>query len=92
MYAPYGPFWAMVAEMVPRNVVGESMALINTAGALGGGIGTYGVGRMKDAVGLGPAFIFMAAALLASGILTILIRVRAAERNSAFAIPIESTK
>jgi sugar phosphate permease len=88
MYAPYGPFWAMVAEMVPRNVVGESMALINTAGALGGGIGTYGVARMKDAVGLGPAFIFMAAALLASGVFTLLVRVRSFHPAGAFPVVI----
>lgn len=75
MYAPYGPFWAMVAEMVPRNVVGESMALINTAGALGGGIGTYFVGWLI-ARRPGPAFIFMAAALLLSGTFTLLVRLR----------------
>lgn len=75
MYAPYGPFWAMVAEMVPRNVVGESMALINTAGALGGGIGTYFVGWLSS-FRLGPAFIFMAAALLLSGTFTLLVRLR----------------
>lgn len=90
MYAPYGPFWAMVAEMVPRNVVGESMALINTAGALGGGIGTYYVGWMKDAVGLGPAFIFMAATLLASGIFTLLVRVRPLHPPGAFPVVIAS--
>ena len=91
MYAPYGPFWAMVAEMVPRNVVGESMALINTAGAVGGGIGTYFVGWLKDSIGLGPAFIFMAAALVASGIFTLLVRTRADHALAAFpALPVEA--
>ena len=83
MYAPYGPFWAMVAEMVPRNVVGESMALINTAGAVGGGIGTFFVGWLQSAKGLGPAFIFMAAALLLSGVFTLLVRVRFTESTAA---------
>ena len=45
MYAPYGPFWAMTPEMISRNVIGESLALINTVGALGGFLGTLGVGR-----------------------------------------------
>jgi len=71
MYAPYGPFWALLPEMVPRNVVGESMALINSAGALGGFFGTYCVGwlinRMK---GNAAAFTFMAACLVASAALT----------------------
>ena len=35
VYTPCGPLWAMIAEMVPRNVVGESMALVNSAGAIG---------------------------------------------------------
>jgi len=48
MYAPYGPYWAMIPEMVSRNVVGESMALINTCGAAGGFVGTYGVGALYD--------------------------------------------
>ena len=37
----------MVAEMVPRNVAGESMALINSAGALGGFCGTFIVGFLN---------------------------------------------
>ncbi len=44
MYAPYGPFLAMVPELLPRNVAGETMALINCCGALGGFFGMYFVG------------------------------------------------
>jgi len=76
MYAPYGPFWAMVAELVPRNVVGESMALINTAGAVGGFLGTFLVGWIKETAGLGAAFVFMAAVLVLSGGFTLLVRLR----------------
>jgi sugar phosphate permease len=36
MYAPYGPFFAIVPEMLPKTVAGEVMALINTFGAMGG--------------------------------------------------------
>jgi 2-dehydro-3-deoxy-D-arabinonate dehydratase len=35
MYAPYGPFFAIVPERVPRNVVAEVIAFINSSGALG---------------------------------------------------------
>lgn len=34
MYAPYGPFFAIIPEMLPRNVAGGAMALINSMGAL----------------------------------------------------------
>ena len=33
MYAPYGPFFAMMPERIPQNRVGEVMALVNSAGA-----------------------------------------------------------
>jgi hypothetical protein len=39
MYAPYGPFFAIIPEMLPRNVAGGAMALINSMGALGSFIG-----------------------------------------------------
>ena len=35
VYTPCGPLWAFIADLVPRNVVGESMALVNSAGAIG---------------------------------------------------------
>ena len=39
MYAPYGPFFAIVPERVPRNVVAEVIAFINSCGTLGGFFG-----------------------------------------------------
>jgi hypothetical protein len=36
IYAPYGPFLAIVPERVPRNVVAEVIALINSCGTLAG--------------------------------------------------------
>ena len=34
MYAPYGPFFAIIPEILPRNVAGGAMALINSMGHL----------------------------------------------------------
>lgn len=73
MYAPYGPFFAIIPEILPRNVSGGAMALINSMGALGSFIGSYVVGYLNGATGgFGASYIFMAAALLVSAILTIL--------------------
>jgi predicted MFS family arabinose efflux permease len=75
MYAPYGPFWAMAPEMVSRNVVGESMALINTLGATGGFFGTFFVPVLhKHTGGYGVSFMFLALSLAAAGLLTLLVR------------------
>jgi sugar phosphate permease len=69
-YMPTAPLWAWIAEILPQNVVGESMALVNTFGALGGFIGTLSVGLLKDRFHSNTAaFIFQAACFAAAGIL-----------------------
>lgn len=61
MYAPYGPFFAIITEILPQNVSGGAIALINSLGALGSFIGAYVVGRLNDATGgFGASYIFMA--------------------------------
>jgi sugar phosphate permease len=70
MYAPYGPFFAMVPELLPRNVAGEAFALINCCGALGGFFGTYFVGLLQTYTGSSAAgFLLMALSVMFSGVL-----------------------
>jgi MFS family permease len=77
MYAPYGPYWAMCSEMVSRKVVGESVSLINTVGAAGAFVGSYGLGRLhKITGGYGEAFACLAVCLAISGALTLAVRTR----------------
>jgi sugar phosphate permease len=73
MYAPYGPFFAIITEILPRNVSGGAIALINSLGALGSFIGAYVVGYLNGTTGgFGASYIFMAGSLLLSAILTML--------------------
>jgi sugar phosphate permease len=75
MYAPYGPFFAWIPETLPRNVAGGAIALINSCGALGSFIGSYAVGWLNAATGgLDASYLTMAAALLLSGLLTLMVR------------------
>jgi MFS family permease len=75
MYAPYGPFFAWVTEMLPRNVVGGAIALVNCFGALGSFVGSYFVGWLNGVTaGSGASFLFMAVALLLSVVLTLMLR------------------
>lgn len=75
MYAPYGPFFAIIPEMLPRNVAGGAMALINSMGALGSFVGSWLVGYLNGATGSPAAsYIFMAAALLAAVWLTLIVK------------------
>ncbi|MFZ0813625.1 MAG: hypothetical protein WAM83_23730, partial [Bradyrhizobium sp.] len=75
MYAPYGPFFAWIAETLPRNVAGGAIALINCCGALGSFVGSYFVGWLNGVTGGSDAsYLFMAVALLASALLTLTLR------------------
>ncbi|HEU5079684.1 MAG TPA: MFS transporter [Opitutaceae bacterium] len=74
MYLPYGPFFAIVPEILPRNVAGGAMALINSFGAVGGFVGSYFVGYLTTTTGSPTySYVLMSAALLASAILTFLL-------------------
>ncbi|WP_025120931.1 MULTISPECIES: MFS transporter [unclassified Serratia (in: enterobacteria)] len=75
MYAPYGPFFAIIPEMLPRNVAGGAMALINSMGALGSFFGSWFVGYLNGATSSPAAsYMFMAIALLASVGLTLIVK------------------
>ncbi|CAI1054406.1 MFS transporter [Serratia quinivorans] len=75
MYAPYGPFFAIIPEMLPKNVAGGAMALINSMGALGSFFGSWFVGYLNGATGSPAAsYMFMAVALLVAVVLTLVVK------------------
>lgn len=68
MYAPYGPFISIMPEMLPKNVVGEVMALVNSCGALGAFAGTWLVGLLQGMTGNSRAgYFFMSMLLMLAG-------------------------
>lgn len=70
MYAPYGPFFAIITEILPRNVVAGAIALINSFGALGSFAGSYIVGYLNGSTGgYGASYIFMSGSLFISALL-----------------------
>jgi len=73
MYAPYGPFFAILTEILPSNVTAGAIALINSFGALGSFAGSYLVGYLNGTTGgFGASYVFMAGSLLLSAIVTLL--------------------
>jgi sugar phosphate permease len=73
MYAPYGPFFAIIPEVLPANVAGVAMAVINSFGALGSFIGAYVVGLLNAKYGdFSMSYLFMAGSLAVSSLLTIM--------------------
>jgi MFS-type transporter involved in bile tolerance (Atg22 family) len=77
MYAPYGPFFSIVPEMLPNNVAGEVFALINSFGALGGFAGTWLVGVLQAVTGNARGSYFvMSASLMVSGVIILGLKTR----------------
>lgn len=75
MYAPYGPFFAIIPEMLPSNVAGEVTALVNSLGALGSFLGSWLVGYLNGRTGNAKAgYLLMAASLAMSGLITLMLR------------------
>jgi sugar phosphate permease len=73
MYVPYGPFFAIITEILPQNVTAGAIALVNSFGALGSFAGAYLVGYLNATTGgFGRSYLFMAASLLLSAVLTLL--------------------
>jgi len=72
IYAPYGPFFAIITEILPQNVSGGAIALINSFGALGSFAGAYIVGYLNGVTGgFNASYIFMAGSLFISAVITI---------------------
>jgi nitrate/nitrite transporter NarK len=75
VYAPYGPFFAIIPERLPRNVTAEVLALVNSAGALGGFFGTYVVGMLQAITGNSRAgYLLMSLSLVLSAIILLFLR------------------
>jgi MFS family permease len=82
MYAPYGPFFSIIPEMLPRNVAGEVIALVNSCGALGAFVGTWLVGFLQAVThGSRAGYFTMALSLILAGLL--ITRLRPATQNRA---------
>ncbi|MBS1610990.1 MAG: MFS transporter [Bacteroidetes bacterium] len=74
MYSPYGPFFAMITDLLPSNVAAGAIALINSFGALGSFAGSYLVGYLNGSTGgFGASYIFMAGSLFLSALLTLAV-------------------
>jgi sugar phosphate permease len=83
MYAPYAPFFALITEILPRNVAGGAIALINSLGALGSFAGAYMVGYLNGITGgFGASYIFMAGCLFLSALFT-MVAVKGAKVSAA---------
>ena len=93
MYAPYGPFFALIPELLPKNVAGISIGLINCCGALGAFVGAWLVGYLNGLTGgPGASYTFMAIALLVSVGLVFFLKVPTGNRQTAPLLTVNAKK
>lgn len=72
MYTPYGPFFAAIPEMIPRNVVAGAMSFVVCFGALGSFVGAWIVGYLNGLTGSPAAsYVFMGGSLVVAVLLTV---------------------
>jgi len=74
LYTPFGAFFAIMPEMLPKNVSGQVTALINSCGALGGFAGAYLVGVLQSYAGGRISFLLMAVFVFISGVIILCLR------------------
>lgn len=75
IWGALGPFWALPTAFLTGTAAAGSYALINSVGNLGGFVGPYVIGTLKDAThSFTSGLLVLAAALLVGGILTLVSR------------------
>lgn len=88
MYTPYGPFFAAIPEMIPRNVVAGAMSFVVCFGALGSFVGAWIVGYLNGLTGSPAAsYIFMGGSLVVAVLLAALTTFSSLSPSSGAALP-----
>ncbi|HTU66481.1 MAG TPA: MFS transporter [Steroidobacteraceae bacterium] len=74
-YSTRGPFWALPGKFLTGEGAAAGIALINAFAALGGYVGPYMVGYMKDQTGSFESPLYLLAGILFAGsVLTLVLR------------------
>ncbi|RRG11109.1 MAG: MFS transporter [Lactobacillus sp.] len=74
IYAWSGPYWAITTMMDPR-IAAIGLGIVNALGNLGGFVGPYAVGWLKDSTGSQiTAMIFLATSLILAGLIVLSLR------------------
>jgi len=74
-YGTRGPFWALPGKFLSGRAAAAGIALINALAAVGGFIGPYAVGYLKDKTGNFESALYLLAGILLMGsVLTLVLR------------------
>ena len=91
-YGTRGPFWALPGKFLSGSSAAAAIALINSMGAVGGFVGPYAVGYLKDATGSFTSPLFLLAGVLFAGsVMTLFLRRSPTLRDSSATTPANVT-
>ena len=82
VYSLRGPFWALCGQWLPPATMAAGVAAINAIGNLGGFVGPFAIGAIKDKTG---SYALTTLPLIGFGIMAVtvtLIRYRVRQRNT----------
>ncbi|MBX7200913.1 MAG: MFS transporter, partial [Rhodospirillaceae bacterium] len=82
VYSLRGPFWALCGQWLPAATAGAGFAAINAIGNLGGFVGPFAIGAIKDQTG---SYALTTLPLIAFGIMAMtvtLLRARARQKHA----------
>ncbi|MFA5322483.1 MAG: MFS transporter [Smithella sp.] len=75
VYGSFGPFWAIPSSFLTATAAAGAIAMINSVGNLGGFVGPYAMGFIRDATGsFAGGIMFLAACLLTAAALLMTLR------------------
>ena len=75
IYASFGPFWAIPHSFLTATAAAGAIAMINSIGNLGGFVGPYAMGYIREATGsFNGGLLFLVGCLLAAAGLLITLR------------------
>lgn len=75
IYGAFGPFWALPGSFLTDVAAAGTIALINSVGNLGGFVGPYVVGFLKNATGsFTGGDVFLVVCLVVAGLMPVLLK------------------
>ena len=74
-YSSFGTFWAIPNSFLPASVAAGAIAMINSIGNLGGFVGPYAMGMIREATGsFDYGVMFLVVCLLIAGVLLMCLK------------------
>lgn len=75
IYGSFGPFWSIPSSFLTATAAAGAIAMINSVGNIGGFLGPYAMGFIRDATGsFNGGIIFLVACMVAAAGLVMMVR------------------